>query len=185
MDSGRTGSPGPGPGSEEPGPGDPLAAAEAYVLNLLALRPRTVWELKTRLRSKGYAEDVISELLERCSRAGYVDDRSFSRQFVEERCRSIGCGAARLRQELRRKGVPADVVAEVLGEMLTPERELELAVQVASRRAVRLSLGPDGGRAKEKVWGVLRRRGFSLEICRQAVRAVFGAEPEDAEPDRT
>ena len=147
---------------------DPARRAEAYALDLLALRPRTVRELSVRLRSKGYAEEIIADLVSRAERAGYLDDRQFAAAWVEERCRSYPCGPARLRAELRQKGVDDQIVSAVLAENLPPEREVALAAQVASKRA------PSEAAAKKKLWDLLRRRGFGERACEEALRAVCG-----------
>jgi regulatory protein len=147
---------------------DPARRAEAYALDLLALRPRTVRELSARLRSKGYAEETIADLVSRAERAGYLDDRKFAAAWVEERCRSFPCGPARLRAELGQKGVDDRIVSTVLAEHLPPEREAALAVRVASKRA------PSEAAAKKKLWDLLRRRGFGGRACEEALRVVYG-----------
>ncbi len=167
---------------------EPAAAggAEAYALNLLALRPRTVRELQSRLLSKGYGEDLVTDLVERCLRAGYLDDRAFARSWIEERTRSFPCGSVRLRRELREKGVPAEVTSEALNETLPPEREAELAVRLARKKAAprgrKKPAGEEGDpgdlagehRARGRLWSFLGRRGFTAGACRAAMNAVFG-----------
>ncbi len=162
----------------ESGDASALAKVERYALDLLAVRPRTVRELAARLRSKGYEHGLVEDTVARCLGAGYLNDREFAEYWVEERCRSNPCGPARLRQELGRKGVPAEVVAAVLAERLVPAREVELAVRVARKKA---GAGPQ---AKERLWSFLRRRGFGGEACREAVKAVWGPLEElaDSEP---
>lgn len=167
--------------------------AEAYALDLLALRPRTVRELHRRLEDKGYPEATVAEIVGRCLRAGYLDDVVFARQYVEERCRSFACGPARLGQELRLKGVSPENVATVLGETMPPERERDLAVALAAKkrrgRSGPAGLGPGAvvgqepvgqfdRRAGERLWSLLRRRGFGTEACRAAMRSVFGPADE-------
>lgn len=171
-------------GSREDGSrGDESRKAERYALDLLALRPRTVRELTTRLRSRGYDERVVADIVERCSRAGYVDDRKFAEYWIEERCRSYPCGPARMRMELRRKGVGPETLALALAEQMPFEREAELAVRVALRKARTLKeqRRQDNGAetaAKQRLWSFLRRRGFGTRACLQAMKAVWGPAEE-------
>lgn len=169
-------------------PDDAARKAERYALDLLALRPRTVREMATRLRSKAYPEDVVGDLLGRMQRVGYLDDRKFAEYWVEERIRSRPRGPALLRLELRRKGVPAEVVSEVLAAAMSPEAEEAAAIR-AARRRMRSHAGAAGGgeggsagragpaavRAeKQRLWEFLHRRGFGPRACQTAMTAVFG-----------
>lgn len=165
-------------------PEDAARKAERYALDLLALRPRTVREMTTKLRSKAYPEDVVGDLLGRMQRVGYLDDRKFAEYWIEERMRSRPCGPALLRAELRRKGVPAEVVSEVLAATVPPEAEETAAIR-AARRKVRprasaagrsaREADPAAGRAaKQRLWEFLRRRGFGARACQAAMTAAFG-----------
>ncbi len=164
--------------------------AEAYALDLLALRPRTVRELRTRMRAKRYDASLVEDIVARCIRAGYLDDRAFAAYWVEERSRSRPSGPARLRQELSQKGVEAATVSVVLAELLPPETETQLAISLATKKArtlrerpggQELTAGPDRARQK-RIWAFLRRRGFGLGACQAALRAI-GELPDDYEAD--
>lgn len=181
-----------------PSPEDLARKAEAYALDLLARRSRTERELSLRLGSKGYPADIVTELVARCLRVGYLDDRAFARQWVEQRSQSFPCGASRLRQELVVKGVAPTVAAEVLTELLPPEVEARLAVALVGRRAAQrprarggAPVEPRGGarpspagirrKTEERLWGFLRRRGFGAWACQEAMKAVFGSKEEWAD----
>jgi regulatory protein len=190
------------PAAEPLEPEEAARKAEAYALDVLALRPRTVLELRTRLAGKGYARQIIDDLVERCLRIGYLNDRAFAEYWVEERCQSYPCGPARLRLELRQKGVDAQMITSVLTAVLSPEREGELAVRLAKKKAVSLRAVPDRAApdraapdlatpdraSTEKLWNFLRRRGFGTRACQEALRSVCGpseelSEVETAGPD--
>ncbi len=131
-----------------------------------------------RLRARGLTESAVEELVARMLRVGYLDDRRFAEFWVESRSRHRPCGPARLRRELRQKGVPAAIVSEVLSEAMPPETEEELAVRAAVRKASRGGLAPGGER---RVWEFLRRRGFGAAACRAALLAVAGPGADDEE----
>ncbi len=200
------------PAAEPLEPEEAARKAEAYALDLLALRPRTVLELRTRLAGKGYPRQIIDDLVERCLRIGYLNDRAFAEYWIEGRCQSHPCGPARLRLELRQKGVDTQMATSVLAAVLPPEREGELAVQLAKKKAVSLRTAPDPATSdpatpdpatpdpatpdpatpdrvrKEKLWNFLRRRGFGTRACQEALRSVYGPseellEVETAGPD--
>ncbi len=163
--------------------------AENYALDLLALRQRTTREMESKLRAKGYPEEIIEELVSRLVRVGYLDDRRFAVSWVEERIRTRPSGRMLLRVELSRKGVGPNIIAEVLREILPPEAEEEAALRAARKWASRLSRGgaaADDPGAKERLWGFLRRRGFGAGACQRAMRSVWSdfemAPRDDEEP---
>jgi SOS response regulatory protein OraA/RecX len=187
------------------GPEEVVRKAEAYALDLLARRPRTVAEMRMRLVGKGYPQATIDDLVGRCIRLGYLDDHSFATYWVEGRCQSYPCGPSRLRLELGQKGLNAGTIASVLAAVLPREREIALAVELGRKRAS--SLGRDGrsvpvweesdpaggllasGNAfvsrsvRAKLWDFLRRRGFGTDACQEALRAALGPGDDPSELD--
>ncbi|MCL6581660.1 MAG: recombination regulator RecX, partial [Firmicutes bacterium] len=162
------------------GPDGPEALEEArrYALGLLARRPRTRHELETKLASRGYPESVVADVLAQCIEAGYVDDRRFAEAWVEECCRSRPRGSRRLRVELRRRGVSPELVEEALRALVPEEREAELAALVVERhlrgRAGAVAGGTEADALTRRLWGLLRRRGFGVDACKEALRRVLG-----------
>jgi regulatory protein len=106
---------------------------------------------------------------------GYVDDASYARHWVTTRA-SRGYGAARLRAELRARGVAASVIDAALGS-LDREASLDRARETARRRLPALSRGrPE--RLPSRLRDYLLRRGFSGPIVMRVVREMTGADPE-------
>jgi len=149
--------------------------ASEIALRLLAVRPRSRWELEERLRRRGIDQAAVDAVLHRLAGAGYVDDLRFARAWTQSRLALRPCGAVRLRRELLRKGVAPGVVDQALRETFAETGERELALEVARARARRYrSAEPEV--AYRRLAGVLQRRGFSPGVVAEAVRAVLGRE---------
>jgi regulatory protein len=133
-------------------------------LHYLSYRPRSVWEMRQYLQKKGVDEVTIDEVLQRLSKAGFVDDVEFAQFWVENRKRHRPRGPWALRDELRRKGVPNDVIEQVLEDEDLEQKKG--ATQVAEKKLRRLR-GLDERTFRRRMWGYLKRRGFDYEICRQ------------------
>ena len=113
------------------------------------------------------AAEVVSDLVTR----GYVDDDAFARQWVATRA-ARGYGAARLRAELRARGVASSVIASALGA-LGGDDVLNRARETAQRRLPALRRGrPD--RVAARLRDYLLRRGFSTSIVVRVVRETTG-----------
>jgi regulatory protein len=136
-------------------------------LNLLSFRPRTVTELRRRLREKGFEEDIVEACLEELVERGLVDDASFAEMFTRDRVRFRPRGPRRLVQELRSKGVDAETAHAAIDEVW--EREDVSEVDLAREAAAKWSLRPteELAPARRRLFGFLARRGFGSDTIRQ------------------
>lgn len=149
------------------------AAALSAGLRLLAVRLRSRREIEDRLSRKGYSGEVVAAVVAQLNREGLLDDMRFSRAWVAGRLALRPSGAVRLRQELRQKGVAAEVIEQVLQATLPGSTERTRAVEVARARAQRYR-GEPREVAFRRLAGVLRRRGFSSAAIAAALREVLG-----------
>ena len=126
--------------------------ALAYALRLLARKGYSRAALRAKLAARfGEAEAALGRL----EAMGYLDDRAYARAFVETRARRYG--PRKLRALLLARGVPEEVVEEVL-----PEARVEEALAVLRRYRHR----EDKARAVRFLEG----RGFPLGVALEAWR---------------
>jgi regulatory protein len=114
---------------------------------------------------------VVEDLVAR----GHVDDAAFAVAWVQGRG-TRGYGAARLRADLRRRGVAAPLI-EAAVAALAPDRQREQARAMAVRRYPSLARASPP-RAAARLRDLLLRRGFSPAIVQAIVREV-AAPPVD------
>lgn len=169
---------------------DTIGKARDAALHLLSFRARTVTEMERRLRKKDFEESVVAEVVAWLLDLGYLDDREFARQFLEERLRRRPRGPFALVQELRKRGVDRHVAEEVLDALMS-EREIDegdLARDTARRwlsrqshRVTRLLTGDardeDGEesvKARRRLYAHLERKGFNRGVIPRAVDAALG-----------
>lgn len=150
-------------------------------INYLSFRPRSQEEVRRYLRKKETPPEIIEAALERLQRLDYLNDRSFTSFWVENRERFNPRGAQALRNELRMKGVEREIVDEVVDD----ENDEELALRAASRKAALLLQTPsmDYATFRNRLGGFLQRRGFSYEIVARVVRALW-QEREEQRDDK-
>jgi len=109
-------------------------AARQKCLRLLGLRARSAGELRDRLKSAGFDQEVIAVVLSDLASAGLVDDEEFARSWVASRLAAGSAGRRKLRWELRRKGISEDLIRCVVDQEIDDDVELQLATQLARRR---------------------------------------------------
>jgi len=155
---------------------DEAHQAHEAALRYLDYRPRSVDEIRRHLKTKDVRPDFIDEVVERLSQAGLLDDQAFARYWLENRSDFRPRGERALRMELRQKGVPDDVIAEVLGQGHN-EDDSAYRAAVTQARKIRAT---DPREFRRKLEAHLARRGFSYDTAREAAaRAWDDLHPEN------
>ncbi len=151
--------------------GKELTRARNAAYRLLTFRPRSHAELEQKLREREFDESVICEVLADLERLGYVNDRQFAGQWAAARLRLKGLGRRRIERELRRKGVPQEIIREAVAEAVPPDEEREAAVKAAEKK-LRTMLSVSSDVRMRRLAGFLERKGFSSEITRSIIQMV-------------
>ena len=106
---------------------------------------------------------------------GYVDDAAFARHWVATRA-PRGYGAARLRAELRARGIATPLIDAALGT-LDRGSQLDEARRLARRRLPALTRAAPA-KAAARLRDHLLRRGFPGGMVAQVVRETLRLPPE-------
>ena len=155
---------------------DALARAVGFIRRSTAAQPAAEGRLRDKLEQRGTRARVIDLALEQARREGLVDDRALVHALAEER-RAKGHAAGRIRMDLRRRGLPDDLIDQSLA---ATEREDPEAVAFGVARAKASSYGhlsPET--AFRRLVGYLARRGHGEGLARKVAREVVWADRED------
>jgi regulatory protein len=145
--------------------------------DLLSRRAWTRAELRARLRRRGAPPEVAAEVVADLTARGHVDDAAFARHWVETRT-GRGYGPARLRVELRARGVALALVDAALASGTGDEAQLDTARAVARRRLPGLQRVPRE-RAAARLRDHLLRRGYPAGLVAQVVREALGTAADE------
>ncbi len=168
-------------------------------LHLLAYGPRAEQELRVRLRSKGFPHAPVEACLRLLEEKGLIDDAAFASAFVRSRIRLRPRGRFRLTQELRQKGVPAEVAEQAIDQAFSSEETSEQALACAAARGwldrqsstlIEGLAGTDSSkereRARRRLHAFLSRRGFGSDVIRMGMEeAESGARDAVGRRDAT
>ena len=113
---------------------DQLSAAQTIALNALAPRAKSRGELASHLKRRGIEEDVAVEVLDRLEKSGLVNDLEFARAWASSRLRAKNLSKRVIANELREKGVTADLIAIALDE-IDSDLEYRAALELGMRKA--------------------------------------------------
>lgn len=128
------------------------------------------------MAKRSVPDAIAVEVLDRLEEVGLVDDAQFAELWVEGQQRRMKSERV-LRQELRAKGLDAEVIADALADN-EADADYQAALAFATKR-VRAMTGLDPAVRYRRLAGALARRGFAAGLCHRVVGEVT------ADPDVT
>ncbi len=142
----------------------------AAALRFLKIRPRSVGELRDKLTGKGFDLRDIDEELEYLKSVDLLNDRVFTASWIRYRL-ARPFGFRRIITELKDKDVSDAIIAEAVASAKIDHVELDLAMDLALRRAERLKdIEPE--KKKKRVFDFLLRRGFPVDAAMKAIKKI-------------
>jgi len=147
---------------------DERQQAHEAALRLLAYRPRSEAEVRSRLARRGLPPGVVQETMERLREQGLLDDEAFARYWVDTRQQSSPRGRRLLRRELLAKGIAVETAAEAVATVA----EEEIARRAAEKKANSLR-NLDYPAFRRHLGQFLLRRGFPYETARVLVEELW------------
>ncbi|MGB7538363.1 MAG: regulatory protein RecX [Anaerolineales bacterium] len=161
-----------------------LDDAYARCLGLMGRRPRTRAEFERYLRGRKLEPAQTALVLDRLAGQGWIDDRKFAREWVENRQAFRPRSVRALRMELRRMGVPDEDARGAL-EGLPEDRAALAAAQKKAPRLLRAA-GVETGAARafqQKMTAFLASRGFEYDLARETARSVWEEHSRNGESE--
>ncbi|MFG6443674.1 regulatory protein RecX [Microbacterium sp. P07] len=151
-------------------PGAIRDQAETLLLKKLRTRQLSVAEARAVVIEVGATVEATDDLVEQFLRLGYLDDQALAEQLVHAAVERKGQGRQVISPLLSKRGIPRDVVDNVLTQL--PDDDLERALDFARTKA--RSLGArDHQTALRRLLGQLARRGYPSSVSMTAARQAL------------
>ena len=154
-------------------PDDPndLDACREAALRLLDAAPRPSGAMRERLVGKGYAPEVVDDVIARLIRVRLIDDEAYAQSAVRY-CASRLMGYRGAVMELKRKGVNRQRARHVCDEAESQGVFAEAAWELG-RRTARKTAGLDVEVRKRRFWSAGGRKGHDPEVLREIAQELF------------
>jgi len=149
--------------------------ARSIALRLLTSAPRSRAQLAEAMARREVPDDVASAVLDRFTEVGLVDDAAYARMLVRSRHDDRGLARRALGEELRRKGISAELSAAALSE-LDPESERATAQRLVARKLAG-TRGLDTQVRVRRTVAALGRKGYPPGTVMEIVREYLACEP--------
>lgn len=135
-----------------------------YSLKLLSIGDYTEAVLQQKLRAKGFQAEEIAHAVCFLTESRIVDDRRYAENYIA--LKSSVYGVYRMRQYLAKKGIPKEILDELL------DREDNTTEYDAARAFIKkkLALVTADKVDRNKLLGALARKGFSYAVASEALK---------------
>ncbi len=141
-------------------------------VKLLAAKPRSVAELRTRLLEKRWTnEEIVDGVIEKLKEYKYLDDEQFARDLSLSKLRQKPQGRRRLQRSLSQKQLDREVIEHAIATAFEKMPEEKL-IDAAIEKRVRLKGVPETREETKKFYDHLLRLGFNYALIRTKLSAI-------------
>ncbi len=141
-----------------------LEAANRY----LGYRLRSEYEMRQRLRQRGFDVNSIEAAISSLKEQGLIDDIAFARFWKDNRQQFSPRSQWLTRQELKQKGVSGDIINQVVSTI----DDADSAYRAAKSHTRRLSVS-DYPSFRHRLGKYLERRGFGYGVVIQTIDRLW------------
>lgn len=140
---------------------------------------KTSGQIREVLRRKAFTDEYIDHTIARLIEINLLDDRAYAHDYVNSRKKSRGDRS--LRNELRTKGMPVELIEEALEEELSEDDQEDAALMLARKKAASIPRDLDNQKKTQRIVGTLIRRGFSPSVAFGLAKQVIQELVEESE----
>lgn len=137
------------------------------MLEMLARREHSAWELQHKLAARGYQSDLVEVALLELCRDNLQSDQRFTESYIRSRIER-GFGPRRIAAELGERGISKALIADYLGR-----EESQWDSQVIKARNKRFGqVLPNSSKERDRQIRFLQYRGFTQEQISHALSEI-------------
>lgn len=134
-----------------------LRRARERALYLMESRDHSYSELFDKLE-QNYPEDICFEVCGRLAELGVINDRRYAEKLCRQLFEVKKLGKFRVKQEMRLKGIPGDIIEETLEEFAEEDDSFARLEELVEKKYERYLVDRKG---VNKVKNALARKGYS------------------------
>ena len=144
-----------------------LQRAVSYALRFLSYRPRSEFEVRSRLRRK-FVTEVVDLTVESLKAQGLLDDIAFAAAWTRSRISYRPRSASMVSRELFQKGVSGDVARDAVKDIDDDE-----SAYVAGQKILDRVIQEEYGKYRLKMCGYLQTRGFNAAVNSRVIKRLW------------
>lgn len=136
-------------------------------LNSIKNRYKSTYELKMTLLKKEYPEDLVDKALDKLIKQGYLNDRSYTKSFINNRIITSNKGPLFIEKELLDKKVDISIIKEeiiVFDEKLQKEK-----INKIINKDIKTNRTKGGVILKQKIYNNLKMLGYDISLINSEI----------------
>ena len=136
-------------------------------LNSIKNRFRSTYELKNILLKKEYPQDLVDKAIEKLTKQGYLNDRSFTKAFINNQMITTNNGPFKIKRELLEKKIDESIIDEEI-EVFTAE-EQSLKIHKLIEKFINTNHTRGGVVLKQKIYNDLKTLGYDISLINSII----------------
>lgn len=142
--------------------------ARKRAMYLLGSRPYSTAALREKLLNS-YSEKTADRVIKDMTRYGFLNDEDYAKRLASSIINGKKYGVHRAKAEMRRKGVPDELIEQALSEYSREDLTDNLTELVRKKYSDKISDRAE----RQKVIAALARRGYGFGEIKTAIMAVL------------
>jgi len=132
----------------------------------LSNRNHSSFELKNKLRKKGFESAIIETVVLDLRNKKHLNDFTFAENFVRNRVERRKEGVMKITSELFKKGISRDIISEVTESIKEHPQNIENAIELGKSKLEKIQKRgeTDYNKIKSKLFNFLKGRGFTSDV---------------------
>lgn len=158
---------------------------DVYYVALKSLKNRfkSVKELRISLLKKEYPVESVESAIHKLLSQGYLDDRSFSKAYINTQMITTSKGPKKIEKELLEKGVSRDIIVDELA-IFTKDEQI-IKIEKIANRLVRSNRSRGGIVLRKKIIQDLHNMGYSGSIVEDVLSSIDFGDTKDIAKNET
>lgn len=138
--------------------------AKEKALKYLDYRSHSEYEIREKLKHAGADTDIIEQVCEFLTEYKLINDTDYSKRYSRDLQNLKKLGKARIRKELKKKGINNDIIEITLSEL--PEQDESILFELVKKRM------KNDINNRDKVMRYFIYRGYSLDEIKNCINNI-------------
>ena len=138
-------------------------------VRLLTRRDHSRYEIRRKLKQRGFGPSETKAAVAECERLNYIDDERTARVYIGQLVRR-GFGFRRIAVELKKKGLQGKSIEDILVQQQSEIDERQIAGRVLQKKIKSFEREADLKKRRDKIYRFLDYRGFNRSIISDLIR---------------
>ena len=148
-----------------------------YGISVLSRYARSEYELRLKMKNKGFEPELIDKAVSTLKEQKYLDDDRYCEMFINDKINISKDGVRKIKEALYYKGIDKKIIEEKI-KNISQDSEEERALILGSKKLPNIK-ETDTRKKIAKLSNYLIGKGFEYETVNKTVRKLLSIEADD------